>query len=231
MLPLAIRHMLATFTASLALLCTSAASGGEEVDRCPQDLPPAEVHVAAEHAFPNIDYSHPSREIQRQLDSAPHTVALGLTQSSTAVSVEVRLRALHFADDETLCARPQVEVTLRHARLEVWVAREVEHDACMARLILQHEMTHVAIERDTLDWAAQQLESQLQAYYQAQVLRGTAAQLRAQLAQDFESRWTPALEALLRSSTPRHAAFDRQDSYGDAEACGGDLQRAARRFQ
>jgi hypothetical protein len=205
-------------------------SAADDGDPCAA-LPPAEITVAAEHAIPRIDYSHSSREIRRQLGSAPQTVALGLTQSSTTLSVELLLKAVVPAGDDRLCARPQIDVVLRHSHLDVWLAREIEHDACVAAAVLEHEMTHVAIERDILDWAAQQLQAQLQWHYAQRVLHGTEAQIKAQLVQDFEEKWTPALVAMLQSSTPRHVAHDEQDSYGDAQACDGELYQVARRLQ
>jgi hypothetical protein len=216
--------------ACVAALSVRAALAAE-APPCPEAVPAADIRVSAVHSFPRVDYSHASSEIREQLRSAPHTVALGLTQSSTTLSVDVLLKAVQLPGQAVLCARPQVDITLRHAHLDVWVARELAPDACIAARVLDHEMNHVAIERDTLDWAAQQLQSQLQAWYQARVLRGTASQIKAGLVRDFEERWTPALSALLESSSARHAQFDAQDSYGDAEACDGELVRTARRLQ
>jgi hypothetical protein len=203
----------------------------DESAPCPASIPPADIRVSAVHAFPRVDYSHASSEIREQLRSAPHTVALGLTQSSTTLSVEVLLKAVQAPGQPFLCARPQVDVTLRHTNLNVWIARELAPDACITARVLEHEMNHVAIERDTLDWAAQQLQAQLQAWYETRVLRGTEAQIKAGLVRDFEERWTPALSALLETSSARHAKFDAQDSYGDAAACEGELMRSARRLQ
>jgi hypothetical protein len=208
-----------------------AADAGEAASPCGPDLPAAEIRVVAEHAIPHVDHTRPATEIARQLNAAPHNVALGLTHTSTTLSVDMLLKALEAAEDALLCARPQVNVTLRHSRIDIWLAREIERDACVSAVVLEHEMKHVAIERDTLDWAAQQLETQLQVWYAERVLRGTEAQIKAGLVQDFEERWTPALEALLQSSTPRHVEHDRQDSYGDAQACGGELYQTARRMQ
>jgi hypothetical protein len=212
-------------------MCMHARHGAaDDGDPC-ATLPPAEITVSAEHAIPRIDYTHSSREIRRELGSTPYTVALGLTRSSTTLSVQLLLKAVVPAGDERLCARPQIDVVLRHSQLDVWLAREIEHDACVAAAVLEHEMTHVAIERDTLDWTAQQLQTQLLGHYAQRVLRGTDAQIKTQLVQDFEERWSPALESLLRSSTERHAAHDEQDSYGDAQACDGELYQVARRLQ
>jgi hypothetical protein len=194
-------------------------------------VPPATIEVVTEHAIAQVDHSRSAREIRHRLESAPHTVALGLTQSSTTLSVDVVLRAVPRPGGDTLCARPALQVTLRHPRIEILVARELEPDGCIAALVLAHEMRHVAIERDTLDWAAQQLELQLQRHYQASVLQGTEAEIKAALVHDFDERWTPALRELLESSNARHAAFDAQESYGDTEACGGDLLRTARELR
>jgi hypothetical protein len=188
-----------------------AADAGEAASPCGPNLPAAEIRVVAEHAIPHVDHTRPATEIARQLNAAPHNVALGLTHTSTTLSVDMLLKALEAAEDALL--------------------REIERDACVSAVVLEHEMKHVAIERDTLDWAAQQLETQLQVWYAERVLRGTEAQIKAGLVQDFEERWTPALEALLQSSTPRHVEHDRQDSYGDAQACGGELYQTARRMQ
>jgi hypothetical protein len=212
--------------------CASASTSADDgMQVCHSDLPAAEIRVVAEHAEPRVDHTRPAAEIAHQLGSAPYGVALGLTQTSTTLSVEVLLKAIEVDQDAVLCARPHVNVTLRHARIDVWVARELERDDCACALVLEHEMKHVATERETLDWAARQLETQLQAWYQDRLLHGTEAQIKAGLAQDFDEKWTPVLEALLHSSSARHAEHDLQDSYGDAQACGGALYRAAMRLR
>ena len=224
----ALRHR---YGMALAVLIASMATPAASAEPCGRDLPPAEIRVSTEHTFPRVSYAHSSGEIRRQLGSAPRMIALGLTQSSTALSVEVQLQSVRDAGGELLCARPEVRVTLRHAHLDVWIASELQRDACVSAIVLEHEMQHVAIERDTLDWAAQQLESRLQAWYQDRVLQGSESDIKAGLVRDFAQRWTPVLEELLDSSRPRHAAFDQRDSYGDASACGGDLFRSARYLQ
>jgi hypothetical protein len=198
---------------------------------CPTEVPEADIRVVAEHAFPQVDYAHASREIRQALQSGPHSVAFGLTRASTTLSVEALIKGVRAGAGEALCARPQVDVTLRHAQLAIWLASEIESDRCVSALVLAHELKHVDIERDILDWAAQQLQSQLQSHYQDRVLHGTQAQIKAELVRDFEERWTPVLDALLRSSSVRHAALDEQDSYADGEACGGALYRTAKRLR
>ena len=213
----------------LAVPGATALAAGET--DCAEDVPPADIRVLAEHAFPHVDYVRSSHDIRQQLHSGPHTVALGMTQASTTLSVEALIKGVHTGDGSALCARPQIDVTLRHSHLAVSLAREIEHDECVSSLVLAHELKHVEIERDTLDWAAQQLQSQLQAYYQARVLRGSDAQIRAGLVRDFEERWTPVLDTLLQSSGALHAEHDENDSYGDGEACGGELYRTAQRLR
>jgi hypothetical protein len=214
----------------VALGCRTAAA--EDIDAlCAAQLPAGAVRVQTLHAIPQVSYTHSAREIRQRLGAKRGTVALGLTQTSTSLVMEVLLHRAVSEDGLHSCARPEIDVILSHSAIEVMLASEIESDACVAGAVLNHEMTHVAIERETLDEAARTVGMQMQEYYRERVLHGDDSQVTAEIAQQFEQRWAPALQALLGASNLRHAEHDERDSYGDKEACQGALIRLARSIE
>ncbi len=210
--------------------CMREAAAADTGDVCAGQLPPAEVKVNTSDLVPHVNFQHTAAEIHDQLGSGPQSVALGMTQTSTNLSLDIALRTVALGRAGRLCARPQLEVNLKHAEVEVWMATEIQHDECVRDVVLKHELKHVQIERDTLRWAAQELESQLRLYYTPRVYMGTEAEIKAQLSSEFETRWLPALQTLLQSSNARHLEHDERDSHGDAEACNGALLTTAHRL-
>ena len=198
---------------------------------CAAQLPPGEVRVQTLHAVPRVSYAYSAREIWQRLGARRGTVALGLTETSTSVAMEVTLHRVVSEDGLYSCARPEIDVVLSHSAIEVRLAAEIEDDTCVAQAVLDHEMTHVAIEHETLEEAARVLGAQMREYYRERVLHGEDSRIRAELAWQFEQQWGPALQALLGASALRHAEHDERDSYGDKEACAGALIAIARRIE
>lgn len=198
---------------------------------CAAELPAGVVRVQTQHAVPRVTYARSAREILERLGARHGAVALGLTETSISLAMEVVLHRAVAEEEVTGCARPEIDITLSHATMDVMLASEIEQDACVAAVVLAHEMTHAAIEREALESAAATLSVQMQAYYLDRVLFGGEAEVTAQLALDFEQHWAPALEALLRASDQKHAEYDARDSYGDRDACQGALVRIARSIE
>jgi len=207
------------------------AASQEGAELCAAELSAGVVRVQTQHASPQVTFAHTAREILEQLGGRHGAVALGLTQTSTSLAMEVVLHRVTLEDGATSCARPEIDITLAHATVDVMLAREIEHDGCVARAVLEHEMTHVAIEREALDRAAETLATQMRESYRDRVFFGDETEISAQLAQEFDQRWAPALDALLRVSNAKHAEYDERDSYGDKEACQGALIRIARSIE
>lgn len=212
-------------------LATERAAAAEAVDPCPAQSPAAAVRVHTSHATPQVTYEHSAREIRRRLGARGGGVTLGMTQTSTAVSIDLVVQRGASREGGPGCARPQISVSLSHDAVEILLASEIQHDACVADAVLNHEMVHVAIEHETLDWAGRTIEAQMQEEYRERVLAGDEAQVRAQLAQEFEQRWAPALEAMLGMAQLKHAEHDERDSYADKDVCAGALMRIARSIE
>jgi hypothetical protein len=210
---------------------TAPAHAGDQAVDCGALLPPALVEVTAAHAIPQVNFRHGAGEIRRQLGSGSQAVALGMTTTSTTFSLDISLSAVLRRDQPGMCARPRMELTLRHSQIEVWLASEIEHDECVADVVLKHELGHVAIERQTLITAAESMRSLLRAYYGERVYTGTEDAIKAELAAEFEHKWAAELSALLKAGNDRHTAHDEADRAYDAQTCGGGLMRVARRLQ
>ena len=206
----------------------SSAAADLAVELCAAELPAGVVRVQTQQAVPQVTYARNAREILDQTGVRQEAVALGLTLTSVSVGMEVVLHRAQSQDGTIGCARPEIDITLSHASMEIMLASEIERDACVSALVLEHEMTHVAIERETLQRAAESLSAQMQTYYRDRILSGDEAQAMARLEHEFDQRWAPVLSALLQASNVRHAEYDARDRYGDKEACRGDLMRIAR---
>ena len=213
----------------LALGRNAPASAADRlVDPCAAALPAGRVHVRAQPAEPQVSYARGAREILDLAGVRHGAAALGLTTTRVALSMDVVLHRALSRDGTIRCARAQLDLVLSHASMEVLLAREIEHDGCVSALVLEHEMTHVRIERETLTRTAESLSAQMQAYYRNAVFAGDDAQVMATLEREFDQRWAGALDGLLRASDARHAEHDLRDSYGDQSACRGELMRIAR---
>jgi len=226
---------IAAWMVLLGLTLAGSYAAADEPDACAAHLPAAVVRVSTRHATPQVSYARSAREIQGRLGahgpSVNPGVTLGTTQTSTALSVDLLVHRAVSRDAGHGCARPEISIHLSHASVEILLASEIQHDACVADAVLNHEMVHVAIEHETLDWAGRSIEAQMQEHYRDRVFDGDEAAVRAQLAQEFEQRWGPALEALLGMSQLKHAEHDARDSYTDREICGGALLRIARSLE
>ena len=197
-------------------------------DECGAQPAASIVRVHIQHAIPRVTYARTAREIWQELGARPNGVALGLTASSTSLSLDAVLHKAVSRDGQTACARPEIDVTLGHAKLEVVLASEIERDECVAHVVLSHELKHVAIEREALEWTGQMLEKAMQRYYRDRVYAGTDHEISAQLAQEFQQRWTPTLQTLVGMSLAEHRQHDERDSYADTNACEGALVRIGR---
>jgi hypothetical protein len=213
----------------LALSAAAPAAATDQlVDPCAVALPPGSVSVRAQPGEPQVSYARSAREILDLAGNRHGAVALGLTSARVGLSMEVVLHRAQARDGASSCTRAQLELVLSHAQMDVLVAREVEHDACVSALVLAHEMMHVRIERESLTLVAESLGARMRAHYREAVLPGDEAQAMAMLEREFDHRWAPVLAELLRAVDARHAEHDLRDSYGDKSACRGDLMRIAR---
>jgi hypothetical protein len=188
---------------------------------CAGRLPAAEIRVHVRHGIPHVHYERSAKEIWQLLGARPDTIALGLTETHTALSLELALHS-QSANGQT-CARPRIDVTMSHARIEVMLAREIQHESCVAELVLAHEMQHVAIERDALEFAARELQARMRQYYDERIYLGSVTQIVQQLTREHELHWAPQARRLLRTILARHGEHDEHDADADRQACEGAL--------
>jgi hypothetical protein len=188
---------------------------------CAERLPAAEIRVQVRHGIPRVHYERSAREIWQLLGARPDTIALGLTETSSALSLELALYNLSV--NGQTCARPRIDVTVSHARIEVMLAREIQHERCVADLVLAHEMQHVAIEREALEFAARELERRMRQYYDGRIYVGSAPRILQQLTREHELHWAPQAQRLLRSVLTRHGEHDEHDADANWQACEGAL--------
>ena len=191
--------------------------------RCAR-LPASRVEVVQGEVTPTQDHSLSHRSLTQLAQDDPDAHrTYGLTRATFSENAQLDIRGLRDASTKRSCARPQVRVELGMGPMTVYVARELEGDACRVAAVTEHEMKHVAVYRDHLRAAAADLADRLPELYGQRVfVAGDSAQTEAQMRgmlQEF-------MGAFMRESTRRLKA--RQDEVDSAEeydhvgrACGG----------
>jgi hypothetical protein len=218
----------ACLCAALLAACIAPAAADDLAEECAARLPAAAVQVTTRHAAPSVSYALSAREIRGLLGARAEGVTLGMTRTGSAASVDIVVHSAAARPGARGCARPEIRVELSHASVEILLAAEIQGEACVADAVLNHELVHVAIEHETLDRAARSLEAQMRDHYRGRVFDAGGDALRAELARDFEQRWSAALEALLAAAASAHAEHDQRDRYAEREICDGALLRVAR---
>ena len=138
----------------------------------------------------------------------------GLTTVSFGHETESELRLLEERSSGRTCGTAHVTVRLSMQPAVVYVARELNGDACRHTATRAHEKQHVAVYRAVLGEAADRLRSQLPAAVGTSVLHDdSAAALRVQ----FDARLRNHLAQFMRTEhaelTARQAQIDTPEEY------------------
>ncbi|MBX3704813.1 MAG: hypothetical protein KF822_13650, partial [Steroidobacteraceae bacterium] len=115
-----LRALLSCGLAASVLLCpdSTLASATHVPPACVGvDVPQSRIEVTTRHATPVITFERSARHLRMQLAADAAVVALGMTESSTALSMEVTLNAVDGTVAGVRCARPNLYVVLTHSRL------------------------------------------------------------------------------------------------------------------
>jgi hypothetical protein len=159
-------HLAAVLLAAPALLLAACGPDGGNPfapfeARCAKLPPPRFEVVAAPLAFERDD-TQPIGTLTATSGSTPATHrAIGLTTAVFRQRTQIELQLVDDRRGARACGTPRVRVELSMQPMTVFIAREVAEVPCQGEITLSHEMKHVAVFREVLDDAAQDLEREL----------------------------------------------------------------------
>jgi hypothetical protein len=145
----------------------------------------------------------------------------GLTTANFGHVTETELRLVEQRATGRTCATPHVVVQLSMQPVVVYVARELAGDRCQHDVTREHELKHIAINREVLDDAARKLRDELAPAMGTAILHGASG---PGIASQYESRLRDYLENFMREQhrllAQRQAEIDSPDEYARvANAC------------
>jgi hypothetical protein len=199
-------------------------------DQCNRQLPPPHIQVRATFAAPAMSFELTAREIKSLSGINLPGVSLGLTQVETRVDNRVSLSMLRTVVDGRACGRPDIQLTIVLQQARVYVARELVGNDCAVAAVWHHELRHFAIYQETLNETASEVERLMRAHYEDQILFGTEDEIRAQIAQDVQTRWMHEIDALRARGNIEHELLDSRDAENTSSWCDGALLRLEARI-
>ena len=199
-------------------------------DQCNRQLPPPHIQVRATFAAPAMSFELTAREIKSLSGINLPGVSLGLTQVETRVDNRVSLSMLRTVVDGRACGRPDIQLTIVLQPARVYVARELVGNDCAVAAVWHHELRHFAIYQETLNETASEVERLMRAHYEDQILFGTEDEIRAQIAQDVQTRWMHEIDALRARGNIEHELLDSRDAENTSSWCDGALLRLEARI-
>jgi hypothetical protein len=145
----------------------------------------------------------------------------GLTTANFGHQTDTDLRLVEQRASGRACATPHVVVRVSMQPVVVYVAREIAGDRCQHDATREHELKHVAVDREVLDDAARRLREELAPALGADVLKGTSGTV---IAKQYESALRDYLSGFMQEQhrvlAERQAGIDSPDEYArEANAC------------
>jgi hypothetical protein len=178
-------------------------------------LPPTAIEVAVAPLQTQDNDSTSQAALTGWYDNAsPNHRTVGLTKGNFSHRTTLEVSGIEDARNHRACGRPTIRVVISASPLTVYVASEYARDACRARLILEHEMKHVAVYREVLPAAAGRLRRELRAVFgSAYHSGGEMGAVQAELGKRLDaelSRFMAETNVELRA---RNAAVDSAEEY------------------
>ncbi|HQR10442.1 MAG TPA: hypothetical protein PLW68_03850 [Casimicrobiaceae bacterium] len=191
--------------------------------RC-ERLPPGQIEIRQAASPVEVNDQMSLGQLSRLAQDNPATHrTLGLTRTELRRDVVIELTGLKDASGGRSCQRPQLTIELSMVPMTVYLASELQDNACGRAAVLDHELKHAAAFRDHLQETARRLGTELPAVFGQRIIvaRDPAAgesQVRREL-QAFMDEFDAANALELKA---RQAAVDSPDEYARVSgACGG----------
>jgi hypothetical protein len=197
--------------------------------------PPTRIIIEPVPPTPTIDTSLDLAALGARMPRQPHAsgahAVLGQTTAQPIGTAEEQLEfARQFgAVTPTVCgAVREIRVRLGFEKAIVHIATEMSRDRCPYDTVLGHEMRHIQVDREVLDWAIPRIEAALrETTTQLGIVRGrTQEAVWAQIRERVQAVFDRELRAMLQERSKRQQLVDRPlELQRVAQACDGLIAR------
>ena len=215
------RHRLRAWALTGAVWALAGGGGpAHGADCAPPESPPT-LLVTVDDAEPRLDHTLGRDELgdlargSRDALHATQVRPLGLTSARLKIAIRTTNRALERPDGITCVWPDSATVEIGFDELTVYVARDYRPGSCAYAQTLDHEMTHVAINRRAVQAVVPRLERALAgAIRDAPVLQvRDADEARSAYTNLIDRRLSPILDDMEAQRRRDNAAIDTPDSY------------------
>jgi hypothetical protein len=211
--------------ALLASACTADTSNpfASFETRCAK-LPPARYDVVpVPFEMQEVDGADVRELTQRSGASFSRHRTFGLTTVSFGHETQTEIRLLEERSSGRTCGVPHVTVQVSMQPVVVYVARELNDDACRHAATREHELQHVAVYRQMLGETVAKLNAELAPAMGTQVLQDSSGAI---LQRRYEARLREYLSRFMHARheelAARQARIDSPEEYARvAAACTG----------
>ncbi|MDQ6620966.1 MAG: hypothetical protein M3Z31_14950 [Pseudomonadota bacterium] len=181
--------------------------------RC-EALPPARFEVVAAPIAFVEDFSQSLSALSSMNDAPRFRRTVGLMQARIAYESTLESKGLEDRPGGRVCSRPSVRLVFSATPMTVFVAREFADDRCRRTMILEHEMRHVAVYRESLNELVERARRELTAAYGDQVLYANdARESQETMRQRLQAFMRKFMQARYAEIKARHAEIDTSEEY------------------
>jgi len=191
---------------------------------CAKALPPTRVEVAALPADHDTDFTRPYAELTRMgVEADANERVIGLTRARIGHAATITVVGIEEPGSRRVCVRPEIRVELSLTPMTVFVGREFRDDACRRSAIIEHELKHVDVYRETLEAMTREARDEIaRAYGNTVMLFASRDEAQREIETALTGYLGPLLERSTREVRRRQADVDTPDEYARvAGACGG----------
>ncbi len=191
---------------------------------CAKTLPPTRIEVVALPADHDTDFTRSYAELTRMgVEAEANERVIGLTRARIGHAATITVVGIEEPGTGRVCVRPEIRVELSLTPMTVFVGREFRDDACRRSAIIEHELKHVAVYRDTLEAMTREARDEIaRAYGNTVMLFASRDEAQREIEAALSGYLGPLLERSTREVRRRQADVDTPDEYARvAGACGG----------
>lgn len=191
---------------------------------CAKALPPTRVEVVALPADHDTDFTRSYAELTRMgVEAEANERVIGLTRARIGHAAAITVVGIEEPGTRRVCVRPEIRVELSLTPMTVFVGREFRGDACRRSAIIEHELKHVAVYRETLEAMVREAQDEIgRAYGNTVMLFASRDEAQREIEAALTGYLGPLLERSTREVRRRQAEVDTPDEYARvAGACGG----------
>lgn len=200
-------------------------------DGCVQ-LPKPSVTIKrlTENVTVNTRYSVKSlNNLSAALAPASNHV-LGLTRGNASVEFKTNTPSLIDRAGRWECTSPQITLIYGFSPVTIYVAKEFPEGSCAYKEIYEHEMRHLKAYQAHIVGIEKELQEVLTSRFQTGApWRAPVGQTAAKLQQEFNERWVPYVQSVIKRVDEAQAQIDTPEEYERvASACDGEIRKRLR---